>query len=71
LARFWIASHVTAPQLAIVPPKDKLAELEHVVEAALSAMVQGHHHFVPRPTAPIPAVNAPRSVQTRRTLDTT
>jgi hypothetical protein len=26
---------------------------------ALSAMVQGHHHFVPRPTAPIPAVNAP------------
>jgi len=26
---------------------------------ALSTMVRGHPHFVPRPTAPIPAVNVP------------
>jgi hypothetical protein len=26
---------------------------------AFSAMVRGHPHFVPRPTAPIPAVNVP------------
>jgi hypothetical protein len=26
---------------------------------ALSTMVPGHPHFVPRPTAPIPAVNVP------------
>ena len=26
---------------------------------ALSAMVRAHSHFVPQPTAPIPAVNVP------------
>jgi len=26
---------------------------------AFSVMVRGHPHFVPRPTAPIPAVNVP------------
>jgi len=26
---------------------------------ALSATVRGHHHFVPRPTGPLPAVNIP------------
>jgi len=25
----------------------------------LSATVRGHSHFVPRPTAPLPAVNVP------------
>lgn len=47
------------PSIPVYDAKMRGLVIAALTLLAVSTMVRGHPHFVPRPTAPIPAVNVP------------